>query len=235
MISEAELMAYLDGDLTGERREEIEKAIANDERLRLILQDEQRVRIAVGQSFDPILEEKVPERLTGLIAKRAVSNTTRPVYPWFGLGEGGFALPIAASLMFGIFMGMMFNEGSSSRSKEMFNQLDSSVVLALDTQLGSAQTGDQPVQIGSTFNSHDGQLCRTYKTTDATGVACNENGQWRLKLYAAREPGRPSQYEQADSASSVVMGFVQEMVAGDPLDAQEEREARDAGWKSGTF
>lgn len=236
MIREAELMAYLDGEVTAKRREVIAEAIAGDGVLRQVLQDEQKVRDAVGQCYDPVLNEEVPERLTRLFAARANSGVNMPAKSSIGFEKWrwDFAVPLAASLVLGIFVGTIAINNDDSSIAETVEQLDSSVTLALDTQLSSTQSADQPVQIGSTFSSHDGRVCRTYQTTDTTGVACHDGDQWHLNFYASRESGRLGEYQQANSASAIVMSSVQEMIAGDPFDAREEREARDSGWKIGT-
>lgn len=235
MIKEAELMAYLDGDLPAKRREEVEKAIARDERLRQVVADEWKVRHAVGECYDPVLDEDVPERLMRLFATRTGPAVEAPAKFWSGLQKWrwDFAVPLAASLVLGIFIGNIFGNGDGPGEVGSVQQVDDPVMLALDTQLSSTQTADRPVQIGISFSNHDGQLCRTYETSDATGVACRAGDEWRLRLYAPREAGRSGQFAQANSASALVMGMVQEMVAGDPLNAREEQEARDAGWKIG--
>jgi hypothetical protein len=127
------------------------------------------------------------------------------------------------------FFGITFMSGSSS------SQLGASpaVAIALDTQLRSSQEPDSEVLVGITFAHTNGDICRTYETSTGSGVACHEDGTWRIELFAEGDNGVAGQYRQANTTSAAIMSKVQEMIDGEPMNAEQEQKARDAGWIRG--
>lgn len=62
-ISDTELHAYLDGELSDERRREVERMIAGDPMLDARLQAYRAQQRLLHDAFDPVLDEAVPARL----------------------------------------------------------------------------------------------------------------------------------------------------------------------------
>lgn len=236
MITEAELMAYLDGELASDRHAEVEHAVELDAELRKLMEDELAVRQVVGGAYAPVLEEDIPDRLMQNFAKpskvihlpvgaTAVSLATRrKQWRW------DLAVPMAASLAVGILLGPTLFQTSFGGGQDEVPELRPAVVAALDTQLVSQQDANAPVQIGVTFARQDGAVCRTYRTRLVEGLACREDDQWRAALLAPSQPERDSELRQASSASALIMTSVQELIAGEPMGSEQERAARDEGW-----
>jgi hypothetical protein len=85
-----------------------------------------------------------------------------------------------------------------------------------------------------TFRRQGGGLCRVFAGPLASGIACHGEGGWQM---AQVRPGvRPESraYRQAGSAEGDLMAAAQAMAAGDPLDADQERAARQQGWRQGS-
>jgi hypothetical protein len=105
---------------------------------------------------------------------------------------------------------------------------------ALDRQLSSGLAAeDGPIRIGLTFKDKVGRYCRTFQSDPdrLAGLSCREGGRWRLQAAAAFAPAA-SDYRTAGSGiPTAVLAAVDDLRAGDPLDAAAERAARDHGWK----
>ncbi|MGQ0661875.1 MAG: hypothetical protein ACT4N3_13530, partial [Sphingosinicella sp.] len=102
---------------------------------------------------------------------------------------------------------------------------------ALSTQLASAQQADATTRIGVSFARADGSLCRTFASANISGLACREGDDWRMIATAAASASPRGDYRQAGAEAPLILQAAQEMMAGEPLDAADERRARDAGWR----
>jgi anti-sigma factor RsiW len=108
---------------------------------------------------------------------------------------------------------------------------------ALSTQLAIDQSMDTPVQIGVSFKSKAGDICRTFTVKDENvmgGLACRQGAEWRVQILANAPPGTNAQggYKPAGgSMPTSVVAAVEQQIDGDPLDADGEAAARARGWK----
>jgi hypothetical protein len=238
MTTEDQLMAYVDGEASADARAEIEAALAADESLQRRVAEERRLRRHMANLYAPALREPVPERLTGLLrqdrtkvvdfkpASPAPSPSPSP-WRWRALAAA------AASLVLGVFVGQQLGARGAGAPDGSMLRAQGALASALQTELASSQPASAPVRIGISFTGRDGQPCRTFETADAAGLACRSDGQWRLALMTAAPGPRASEYQQAGSAAALVMSAAQEMIVGDPMTADQERQARDAGWPRG--
>lgn len=227
------LMAFVDGELDELGRARVEQAAAGDPELRRRLEAQQRLRARLAAHYGPIAEEEVPERFRSMLDSEVVdlsaarARRERPAWQ-------GFAA-IAATLVLGVFAGQMLPSGGGPVAVE-----DGALVArgalaeALDTQLASAPAPGDSTRIGVSFASADGRLCRTFETAPMAGLACRGDGGWRLVVTSAGPGGAPAAggYRQAGSASALVLQAAQEMMAGEPFDAEAERRARASGWRT---
>jgi hypothetical protein len=99
----------------------------------------------------------------------------------------------------------------------------------LATALANGLKGDDaaPVRITLSFRDKTGRLCRSFDTARLAGIACRDDDGWRLRLALQTGDGNRS----GSSESPFVGQAIDAMIAGDPLDAGEERAARDRGWR----
>jgi hypothetical protein len=105
---------------------------------------------------------------------------------------------------------------------------------ALDAQLSGG--GDATVRLGLSFRALDGHYCRVFglrSPRPMSGLACREDGQWRVStLAAAGVAGDATSMRQAASAlPPAVAADVDARIAGESLDAMGERRARATGWR----
>ena len=72
-VTDEVLMAYADGELDDATRAEVEQAIATQPELREAVARHTRMRAVVSKTFEPVLEEKVPDRLSQLLESAPAS------------------------------------------------------------------------------------------------------------------------------------------------------------------
>lgn len=240
MVGDEKLMAYVDGELPADERERIRAAIAQDESLQKAVAGEELLRRKLAELHSPVLEEDVPGRLTHLLESRQGSL---PPLRGSSLAKSGPGAPtrwwknvtaIAASLVLGLFLGQALSDPAGDESGPVAAVAQGQLAKALETQLASSQTPADPVQIGATFIGRGGHPCRTYETSASAGLACRSGGEWRLKLIAPGAGTPSTEYQQAGSSAELVMRSAQELLAEGPMGAEQERQARDAGWPGST-
>jgi hypothetical protein len=229
-VDDDRLMAYLDDELDAEARAEVEAALAEQPALRAQLDRQRALRETLRAHFDPVAEEAVPPRLRALIEPEIVdlaaarARRSRPVWQT--------AAAIAASLVIGIFVGRTLPSGAGVPVGVEGGTLvaQGSLAEALDTQLASAQPADAATRIGVSFAREDGTHCRTFESSALSGLACRDGGAWRMVMTAEGSAAR-GDYRQAGTSAARIAETAQDLMAGEPLDASSERQARDAGWR----
>jgi len=231
-ITDEMLGGYADGALDAEAQASVERALARDPELRERLAAHRRLQATLSAHFAPIVDEPVPERLRALLdppaevvdlaAAREKRAQRRALFRWPHYGA------MAASLALGLLAGQLaFTDGGpvAMDGGKMVARAD--LARALDTQLASAPGGGG-TRIALTFADREGRICRSFDRADLSGIACREEGAWRLAVTAAPS-GAGGEYRQA--RASAVLEQAEEMMAGQPFDAAAEKAARDSGWR----
>lgn len=222
------LMAFADGELDEVTRARVERAIAEDPALQARLEVERRLRARLAAYYGPAAEEEVPERLRALLETNVVplaaGRRPRPIWQDF--------TALAATLVLGLALGrtLMVPEGQIGMEGGTM-VARGALAEALETQLASAQTPDSATRIGVTFAAADGRPCRTFEGEAASGLACRGDSGWQLMMTAAAAGRTRGQFRQAGGGDALVLQAAQEIMAGEPLDADAERRARDSGWR----
>jgi hypothetical protein len=222
-FSDETLMAYADGELDAASRAALEAAMAADPQLAQRVARHRALRARLRAALDPVLDEPLPERLLasvrGTPEPRRAANVVplkrkaMPRWPWPQWGA------IAASLI----DGQVLASGALAR--------------ALSEQLASDQPPGAAVQIGVSFRARNGDYCRTFvlrQKSALAGLACRGHEVWRLEVLAQNplQPAAAAAYRPAGSAlPASVARTLDELIAGEPLDAGAEAAARAGGWK----
>jgi hypothetical protein len=232
-MDDPRLMAYLDGELGPAERTEVEQALAGDSGLRSRLEAQRRLRERLAAHYGPVADEEVPERFRQLLGGNADNvvdladareRRRRPLWQ--------AAAALAATLVIGFFVGRLATIESGPvalRGGEMI--ASGELAEALDTQLASAPSPGAGTRIGVSFARPDGSLCRTFEDSALAGLACRGDSAWRIVMTTAGEGAEAGEYRQAGSANALVLQTAQDLMAGEPLDADAERRARDSGWR----
>lgn len=187
-------------------------------------------RRRLSAAFDDVLNEPVPDRLTALLAEPApapqvvdlgaVRARRQGMNNWAAWGG------MAATLMLGTLIGTrLAPPGGDDRLLAQ-----GAIARALDTQLASAPAG--PVAVQVSFKAKDGRFCRSFSTDGSAGLACRErDGAWALQQVAAVASAGSGMRQAASSLPPAVLAAIDAAMAGEALNAEQEKAARDAGWR----
>lgn len=184
-------------------------------------------RARMAAAFDGVLGEPVPERLRALLAEpKVVSLDAARTARRPGMNRWAAWGGMAATLVLGTLIGTRLAPvGVEDRLIA-----NGAIAEALTTQLASAPAGPVAVQIS--FKSRDGRWCRSFTTGTQAGLACRDtDGAWVLQQLAAAQAGSGVMRQAASSLPPSVLAAVDATIAGEALSADQEKTARDAGWK----
>lgn len=240
------LMAYLDNELTPEERARVEAALASDPHVRAQLARQTRLHDMLSAAFDPAIRQPLPDRLAAAVMTTPVSLRWRlrdTISRLFSVRDDGSRFvpryaPITAALLLGIAVGlasMNFLGGSGALREGRPLLAEGELANALSRQLASDTTRAGP-HVGVSFRAKDGKLCRTFDlgapAKNFAGIACNDAGAWIIETLtrAQSRPGTPYQVAGSEMPP-VVRNAVADLIAGEPFDVEQERRARDGGWR----
>ncbi|HEY8617582.1 hypothetical protein [Phenylobacterium sp.] len=222
MSREERVIAYVDGELGASDAAAFERDLASDAALAAEVDQQRRLRERILSAYGAIAEEPTPDRL---VLSACAANQNRR----FGWRHWA---AIAASLAVGVTVGFVVpHQRGALAAHDGVLVARAGLAQALETQLAS-DTG--PIRVGLSFKDADGDYCRTFQSTPdrLAGLACRENGRWIAHATLAWSPAPAPQYRTAGSElPPAVLTAVDELIAGDPLDAAAERAARDARWR----
>ncbi|WP_419814704.1 anti-sigma factor [Glacieibacterium sp.] len=235
-IDEAELIAWLDGELAPADAARVAGAVAVDPALAKLADAHRRVAERLRKGFAPLATEPVPAALVAAANAGAPGNVVDFRRPEAAPSAARrFVLPnwtaLAATLLVGVMAGALVVSGGedlAGRSGEV--TAGGALANALDTQLASAPRGEA-IRVALTFRAHDGRLCRTWSNPTQTGVACRAGDSWAIKALLTAPPQQQGAYRTASGASPQLMAIVDAMIDGPALGAAEEAAARDKSWR----
>jgi hypothetical protein len=227
--------AWLDGELSGDEAAEMEARVATDPHLAMLAQQHRAMQARLKGAFDTVTEGPVPIYLSAAvrppsaqIIDLSATKRARVARSWGSLPQWA---GMAATLAVGILVGTAIPTRSTGPIEVQGGRMYAAASLghALDTQLASAPSGD--TRIGLTFRARSGAVCRTFTQWQSSGLACRDNGRWQLRgLFAAPE-GQGSDYRMAAGIDPNLAALVDSSIAGEPLDAAQEKIAKEKGWR----
>ena len=234
MVEEEKFYAWLDGELAREEAAKVEAAVAADPELSRLAEEHRAMMAGLRSAFAEIDRLPVPERLTkaieqdGKLASLAEARSRRASRPAPAFWAQAAAL--AATLALGVFAGNLMSGGSDPIKAE-HGRLIASADLdrALDKRLASAPA-DKGARIGLTFRNRDGAVCRTFEDASASGLACRDGEDWRVRSLFQATEGGANDYRMA-GGSPELMEAVDASIAGEPFDAAQEKAAMQRGWR----
>jgi hypothetical protein len=237
-FSDEDLMAYADGELDDQKRQQIREAINRDPEIARRVESHRALKESLRKGFDPVLQEPVPDRL--VTAARSQSSASKSnVVPLRGHKVPARPQPrwiaLAASFILGA-LALQF--GGSLLRSDSITERDGQMLAAgnlrdaLSNQLAASQTPSSAVQIGVSFLSHNGHYCRTFQLHELGGLACNDGGNWKLEVLARENHAGNAEYRPAASSlPPAVVQAVTDTISGEPLDAKGESSARAQKWQ----
>ncbi|MET0534679.1 MAG: hypothetical protein ABW171_10680 [Steroidobacter sp.] len=236
------LMAYADGEVDADTRRRIEAAMVLDPSIAERIERHRALRADLDAAFGGVLDEPVPPRLLET-ARSTPASTVTALDTVRASKSGGGKLrkwnwpaltAIAASLVVAVLAGRstMRPERSS-----MFETTEGQFVAAgelsaaLSDQL-SGKTTSAGVRVIVSFRSTDGNYCRGFTVRGGTsGYACRQGGLWRIAMMRGADPSSPGGMRMASTElPPQLLTAMENIMAGDALDLDQERAARERGW-----
>ena len=254
-ISDEQVMAYVDGELDAQTRNEVERAMESDPEVARRVARQRALRNKLRAAFDNVLNEPVPDRLVSAArnAPAASASEHRNVADLeevrdrkAGVGQAArrWSWPewsaIAASLVLGAFIAqLLWHSPELMPFTEKNGRLVAQATLAeaLTNQLAGTQSPATATRIGVSFRSKSGDYCRTFVTREGgglAGVACHQDDDWSLQALSrvdATSAGAGTYSQAGSSLPAAVLQTVEEQIAGEPLDAAAEAAAQRSGWR----
>jgi len=228
-IDEATIIAWVDGELDELAAARIAKAVETDPQAAALAERHRAMKARFASAFGPIAEEPValpehePAQVISLAAVRAEreAQAAPPVRRnWMMTGA------IAASLIVGLLTGQRVSQPNGLIDQPDALALSRPLAVALDNQL----SGDKGVvRVALTFRDRDGHYCRSFAGRNLSGIACRDEGRWRLR-YGSATGGQATDYRMAGADPGQAQ-LITTMMAGDPLDRPGEEAARLKGWR----
>lgn len=224
--------AYVDDEMDAAERARFEARLAEDATLGAAVARERRLRARLGQAFDPVLAEPVPERLSALFANRESATEPSPV-----AAPGPSAKPdnkagtkpidldeerrrrrggwltwggMAASLALGVLIGTTWlaPRGALEVAADGGWLAEGALAQALDAQLSGAAAPGSSTRVGLSFVSRDGRYCRAFTVGGAdaggatAGLACRGDDAWRVRQLATITAGSASASPTASTSAA---------------------------------
>lgn len=247
-VTRETLMAYVDGELAPDEERRVAAELAKDPGLNAYVEQQKKLAAKLKSAFAPVLEEPIPARI-----ERAVRETKIPRSPalslvgrlerlwrdhmrspWIPAGA------LAAGLALGIVLAGSIESGTDLGTTGGTPVAQGELARVLTAELASEQTPDtmSAARIGVSFMSKDGAYCRSFETRAGVrgamaGIACLKDGDWQIAALASAAPRETGGFSPAAGETPAnVRTALNEMISGDPLNAEQERAARDQGWTS---
>jgi hypothetical protein len=145
------------------------------------------------------------------------------------------AAALAASIVLGIVLDGSFSAGSDFRTKDGALVAQGALAQVLTLELASEQTSG--TRIAVSFRNGDGLYCRSFETEGGVreavaGIACLKDREWQIAALTRATPRAEGEFATAGGdMPPVIRTALNAMISGDPLDAVQERTARDRGWQ----
>jgi hypothetical protein len=255
-VTDEMLMAYADGELDADTVAAVDRELAANPLLAAKLEKHRALRARLSATFDPILNEAVPERLSAAIRSPAsVTNLTEArasrIPKREPSGNSRRWMQIAASVALGVLVGYLaFNTTQRSEAPQVATEnvvgkdgrvVNKSLMDALTKGTAAIPQDSARAQVGVSYKSKSGEYCRSFSLkgdTSFAGVACNAGTQaenWRIQMLMSVDAAGSTSgttYRQATTViPPAVLAVIDRDIEGEPLDAEQEAKAIAVGWK----
>lgn len=235
MVEEEKFFAWLDGELGPDEAARVEAQVAADPELSRKAEEHRMLAATLRGAFASVAIAPVPERIRQAARPDNVLDFGKAREARQSRGKTPFwsqAAALAATLAVGVFTGSMLVGGQAGPVRTEDGRLVAGGDLkkALSVQLASAPA-EQGARIGMTYRDKSGAICRTFSDDNASGLACHQGGDWRIRGLFQNAEGQSSDYRMAAGADPRLMDMVDESIAGEPFDAAQEKAASERGWR----
>lgn len=233
-ISEEQLFAWLDGELSDREAARVQAEVEADPHLLELAERDRALRARLSGAFDSVLSAQMPDRIAAAIVPKRDSavidfGVARPKAPWRGSLPQWAAM--AATLAFGILVGTMLPDRATGPVAVQGGSVYAAGGLdqVLSNQLASLPSNGR-LRVGMTFRDQSGAICRSF-TGELSGLACRSGQRWRIRGVFGAPEGQSGDYRMAAGTDPNLAALIDSSMSGEPFDANQERAARQHGWR----
>jgi len=238
------LMAYADGELDADERAAVEAAMAEDPEVAAAvaaqIDERDALQAKLHGAFNDALTETIPPRLVAAaqaganvvdLASARATQTDRS-RSW-SLAQWG---AIAASVLLGVIAGRVAFDRKPELIMAEQGRMTAQGVLdaALSQQVGGTIDRETGIKVGVSYREKSGDYCRTFTVSKEhvlAGLACHRDAQWTIDALTRANANSTGAYRMAGvEVPALILGIVENTISGEPLDAEQEAEARNKGW-----
>lgn len=248
-LSEEMLMAYVDGELDAAAKATVEEAMRADPEVASSVAKARMLRDRIRQAYAPVLDEPVPARLLAAVDGNAQADAgaadavvpLRASRPNQVVRGRSWRWPqwaaVAASLALGIWIGPWLRDSGMPSMMTLSTGVPlagGELAKTLDTRVAADGPAQGRVQVGLSFRASDGRYCRTFtlaQPQSMAGLACRDPGGWRISALTEATPEQAELRLASTPLPPAILAEVDARLKGEPLDADGERTAREAGWR----
>jgi len=248
---ERTLNAYIDGELDSAQAAAIARAEADDAELRARLDALRQSDRVLREACEPIAERPLPAAVTEMLADATGTRARQPSFrladtlAWLAGPLKSLPLPatgIAAGAVVGLVAAYLVLAPGERGGTTLPGRIESGTALyaALQQQPSGSTTNvdGRTLQPLLSFRSSGGDYCREFilagNTQRRHAVACAGANAWRVQA-SVELPGGGGESEgyipAAGESGNAVGDFVDEHMAGIPLDRTRERALIESGWQ----
>lgn len=222
MTLDERLLAYVDGELSGDELAKFEAEMAANPRLKDEVEKHRglNARLAAARAERAELQGRSGKTVKGgkaSVASPPAQRVRLSAWNWLAI-LGGLSIGIAGGLAGGRYAWP--EPGPLMAANGMLTAVGD-LNVALTNQF-TDQKG--PITIGQTFRTAKGRYCRTFRSTPdrLAGLACRQSDGWVMQTTTIL--GQP------DVMPRAVLAAANGLIAGAPLDEAAERAARAKDW-----
>ncbi|MDG6099563.1 hypothetical protein EXU34_19065 [Alteromonas sp. ZYF713] len=233
-ISDQQLSAFIDNELSASEAEAVRSAIAEDESLCDRLAALSIVDHYVKQAAEEATRQPMPERITALFEAPAEQSSNVVAFPAGARRHRVFSgLALAASVALIALIGVKVAPVGETNANDQW----AAVSDVLDTKISGQvyQADDQIVRPQLAFYNQQDQLCRQLERqiagTREALIACKTNDQWQIKAkqVIGADLIDSGEYQTA-SAGKLLTTQLDQMIKGTPLNRKQEQQAIENQW-----
>lgn len=236
-ITDEQLSAFLDAELPAAAMEAIREQLLEDEALADRLAELALVDELVAASARQIDSRPTPHAVSALFQASPTAAVIHfPLWKralWKRVQRGlQQPIAIAASVALIIGFGVTQLQHHSAQDSGWVG-----VAQVLETSPSGVThfiNEHAEVKPRLTFNNYQGDYCRQFELSDATGasenIACRQQGKWQLITSVKQRQNQSASEYQTASGGSVLEEALEQMVKGNIFNAQTETEIISARW-----